>query len=53
MAVVNDDEEWKKDIAERNQTRSFLRGKEMETHLDETYKATRAAMIDIGLAKAR
>lgn len=53
MAAVNDDEEWKEDIARRNQAQAFLRGKELEADLRETYNATGAAMMDIGLAKSR
>lgn len=53
MAAVNDDEEWKKDIATRNQAQTFLRGKELESDLKETYSGTRAAMMDIGLAKSK
>jgi putative tricarboxylic transport membrane protein len=52
MAAVNDDAEWKQDIAKRNQTEEFLRGKELESVLDHTYKSTKETMIDIGLAKS-
>lgn len=52
MAAVNDDDEWKQDIAKRNQTVDFLRGKELESALEKTYKATRETMMDIGLAKS-
>jgi putative tricarboxylic transport membrane protein len=53
MAVVNEDGEWKKDITERNQAQDFQRGKELDSHLDETYKATKDTMMDIGLAKSK
>jgi putative tricarboxylic transport membrane protein len=53
MAAVNDDEEWKEDIAKRNQTQIFLRGNELKSALEETYNATSAAMMDIGLAKSK
>jgi len=53
MAAVNDDEEWKADILKGNQTRDFLTGKQLETSLAETYDATKAAMLDIGLAKSK
>jgi len=52
MAAVNDDAEWKQDIVKRDQTEDFLRGKELESALDKTYKATKDAMTDIGLAKS-
>jgi len=52
MAVVNDDAEWKQDIAKRNQTQDFLRGKELESSLDEQYKGTKETMIHLGLAKS-
>lgn len=51
MVAVDHDAEWKQDIANRNQTHSFLRGKELDSDLNETYDATKASMIDIGLAK--
>lgn len=53
MAAVIDDEEWKQDIANRNQTQTFLRGKELESDLKATYNGTKAAMMDIGLAKSQ
>jgi tripartite-type tricarboxylate transporter receptor subunit TctC len=53
MAAVNDDEEWKQDIAKVNQAQTFLRGKELESDLKATYDATKAAMADIGLAKSK
>jgi putative tricarboxylic transport membrane protein len=53
MAAVNDEDEWRGDIAQRNQTQIFLRGKELESSLDETYKATKDAMTAIGLAKSQ
>ncbi|MDH5535450.1 MAG: tripartite tricarboxylate transporter substrate binding protein [Betaproteobacteria bacterium] len=53
MAAVNDDAEWKADIERRNQEEDFLIGKELEASLAETYEATKAAMTDIGLAKAK
>lgn len=53
MAVVNDDAEWGADIAQRNQMQDFRRGKDLEADLKATYHGTRAAMIDIGLAKAK
>src|SRR5574338_810181 len=53
MAAVNDDEEWKQDIAKVNQAQTFLRGKELESDLQATYDATKAAMADIGLAKSK
>lgn len=52
MAAVNEDAEWKQDIDKRNQTEDFLRGKELESALDKTYKATKEAMTAIGLAKS-
>ena len=52
MAAVTDDAEWKQDIVKRDQTEDFLRGKELESALDKTYKATKDAMTDIGLAKS-
>lgn len=53
MAVVNNDEEWKSDIALRNQQQDFVIGKDLEAGLEETYNATRDAMADIGLAKTK
>jgi len=53
MTAVHEDDEWKKDITERNQMQSFLRGKELMSELDKTYNATKAAMLDIGLAKSK
>jgi putative tricarboxylic transport membrane protein len=53
MSAVNDDEEWKADILKGNQTQVFLTGKGLEASLTETYDATKAAMIDIGLAKPK
>lgn len=53
LAAVDADEEWRQDIAQRNQTQAFVRGKELESVLDETYKATQAAMAGIGLAKGQ
>ena len=51
MGVVNEADEWRKDIDARNLTIKFLRGKELGSYLDETYKATRATMVDMGLAR--
>ncbi|MBS1219765.1 MAG: tctC6 [Proteobacteria bacterium] len=51
MAAVNDDEEWKSDISLRNQQQDFVIGKDLEAGLEDTYNATKAAMVDIGLAK--
>jgi len=52
MAAVNADKEWSGDIARRNQEQEFLVGRELESSLKETYDGTKAAMADIGLAKA-
>jgi putative tricarboxylic transport membrane protein len=52
MAAVNDDDEWKKDIAKRNQTQDFRRGKDLESNLVKTYSATKDALKAIGLAKS-
>jgi len=51
MAEVNQTADWRKDIDARNLVMKFLRGKDLETYLEETYKATRATMIDIGIGK--
>lgn len=53
LAAVSEDARWKEDIATRNQAPAFLRGKALEADLLETYEGTRAAMVDIGLAKAQ
>jgi putative tricarboxylic transport membrane protein len=53
MTAVDADKEWQADIERRNQERVFLTGKQLEVSLDETYDGTRAAMTDIGLAKAK
>ncbi len=52
MAAINETAEWRKDIDSRNLVMKFLRGKGLESYLDETYKATRATMIDMGIAKS-
>jgi putative tricarboxylic transport membrane protein len=51
MAEVNQTAEWRKDIDARNLIMKFMRGRDLESYLDETYKATRATMIDIGIVK--
>jgi tripartite-type tricarboxylate transporter receptor subunit TctC len=51
MADVNQTAEWRKDIDARNLIMKFMRGRDLESYLDETYKATRATMIDIGIVK--
>lgn len=51
LAAVNADKEWQSDIERRNQEEDFLIGKELEASLLETYEHTKAAMMDIGLAK--
>jgi len=53
MAAVSDDKAWNADIERRNQMKDFLVGKELEDDLAKTYDATKAAMVDIGLAKSK
>lgn len=53
MAAVNDDKEWNDDISLRNQEQDFIVGKALEASLEETFNATKEAMLDIGLAKSK
>ena len=45
------DDEWKKILAANHWAGPFLRGKDLSAYLEASYKTTRAAMIDLGLAK--
>jgi putative tricarboxylic transport membrane protein len=53
MAAVDADSEWRADIAKRNQELDFEVGAQLEKSLAETFDATKAAMMDIGLAKVK
>ena len=44
-------EEWKAQLAATNLASQFLRGREFAQYLEAEYNDTRAAMIDLGLAK--
>ena len=43
--------EWKQQLDAANLDSRFMRGKELGSWLDAEYNATRAAMVDLGLAK--
>ncbi len=53
MAAVDADSEWRSDIERRNQELDFEVGAQLEKSLAETFDATKAAMMDIGLAKVK
>ncbi len=44
-------EDWKAQLAENNLASQFLRGKDFAQYLQAEYHDTRAAMIDLGLAR--
>lgn len=51
LARMASTEEWNRELDGTNMSRYFLRGREFSRYLDEEFAATRAVMVDLGLAK--